>query len=49
MVYSIDECHLMGEDIVGEAWGKSKERVEIPINNYKRGGYYGVSYYNGWL
>jgi hypothetical protein len=25
----------MGEDIVGEAWGKSKERVEIPINNYK--------------
>ena len=25
----------MGGDIVGEAWGKSKERVEIPINNYK--------------
>jgi len=43
MVYAIDECHLMGEDIVGEAWGKSKERVEIPINNYKdRQTYYGA-------
>ena len=31
-----------GGDIVGEAWGKSKERVEIPINNYKdRQTYYG--------
>ena len=43
VVYAIDECHLMGEDIVGEAWGKSKERVEIPINNYKdRQTYYGA-------
>ena len=33
----------MGGDIVGEAWGKSKERVEIPINNYKdRQTYYGA-------
>jgi hypothetical protein len=32
-----------GGDIVGEAWGKSKERVEIPINNYKdRQTYYGA-------
>jgi len=43
VVYTIDECHLMGGDIVGEAWGKSKERVEIPINNYKdRQTYYGA-------
>lgn len=43
VVYAIDECHLMGEDIVGEAWGKSKERVEIPIENYKdRQTYYGA-------
>ena len=43
VVYAIDECHLMGGDIVGEAWGKSKERVEIPINNYKdRQTYYGA-------
>lgn len=35
VVYAIDECHLMGEDIVGEVWVKSKEGVEIPINNYK--------------
>ena len=33
----------MGGDLVGEAWGKSKERVEIPINNYKdRQTYYGA-------
>jgi transposase len=43
VVYAIDSCHLMGGDIVGEAWGKSKERVEIPINNYKdRQTYYGA-------
>jgi transposase len=43
VVYAIDECHLMGEDIVGQAWGKSKERVEIPINNSKdRQTYYGA-------
>jgi transposase len=33
----------MGEDLVGEAWGKSKERVKIPINNYQdRQTYYGA-------
>jgi hypothetical protein len=33
----------MGGDLVGEAWSKSKERVEIPINNYKdRQTYYGA-------
>ena len=43
VVYAIDECHLRGGDIVNEAWGKSKERVEIPINNYKdRQTYYGA-------
>jgi transposase len=43
VVYAVDECHLMGGDIVGEAWGKSKERVKIPINNYKdRQTYYGA-------
>ena len=33
----------MGRELVGEAWGKSKERVEIPINNYQdRPNYYGA-------
>jgi hypothetical protein len=33
----------MGGDIVGEAWGKSKERLEILINNYQdRQTYYGA-------
>jgi len=33
----------MGEDIAGKAWNKSKERGEIPINNYKdRQTYYGA-------
>jgi len=41
--YARDECHLMGGDIVCEAWRKSKELVEIPINNYKdRQTYYGA-------
>ncbi|MEG4198928.1 hypothetical protein [Microcoleus sp. Pol12A5] len=41
----LDELTLPfnGGDIVGEGWGKSKERVEIPINNYKdRQTYYGA-------
>jgi transposase len=43
VVYAIDECHLMGGDIVGEVWGKSKERVKIPISNYRdRQTYYGA-------
>jgi hypothetical protein len=33
----------MGGEIVGEAWGKSKKGVKIPINNYKdRQAYYGA-------
>ncbi len=33
----------MGGGLVGEAWGKSKEPVEIPINNYQdRPTYYGA-------
>ena len=43
VVYAIDECHLMGGDIIGEIWGLSKKRVEIPIKNYRdRQTYYGA-------
>ena len=43
VVYAIDECHLMGEDLVSQAWGDSEKRVEIPVNNYKdRQTYYGA-------
>lgn len=28
-----DESHLMGGDLVGYVWGKTNERVEIPIVN----------------
>lgn len=42
IAYAIDECHLMGGDIVDRAWGSSKNRVEIPIKNYRdRQTYYG--------
>jgi transposase len=43
VVYAIDECHLMGGDIVGQVWGISENRVEIPIANYRdRKTYYGA-------
>lgn len=43
VVYAIDECHLMGGDIVGQVWGSSEKRVEIPIKNYRdRKTYYGA-------
>ncbi|MGB3510179.1 MAG: hypothetical protein WBA93_13265 [Microcoleaceae cyanobacterium] len=43
MVYAIDECHLMGDDLVVQALGNSKKKVTIPVNNYQdRETYYGA-------
>ncbi|MBO9998079.1 MAG: hypothetical protein J7641_03560 [Cyanobacteria bacterium SID2] len=33
VVYAIDECHLLGIDLCGEVWGRTKERAKIPISN----------------
>jgi transposase len=38
-----DECHLMEGDLSGYVWGRTGERVEIPIENSRnRQTYYGV-------
>ena len=42
-VFMIDECHLLWGDILGYAWGKTDERIEIAIKNEKeRQTYYGA-------
>jgi len=41
-----DECHLLNIDICGYAWGKTNERIEVPIKNEKdRQTYYGALNY----
>ena len=34
-VFMIDECHLLWVDILGYAWGKTDERIEMAIKNEK--------------
>ena len=39
----IDECHILGGDILGYVWGRTDIRIEIPIKNEKsRQTYYGA-------
>lgn len=39
----VDECHLIWDDARGYVWGKSNERVTIPMNNFRtRQTYYGA-------
>ncbi len=42
-VLMIDQCHLLWGDLYGYAWGRTDERIEIPIKNEKeRQTYYGA-------
>ena len=42
-VFFLDECHLVWGDVCGYVWGKSNERIEIPIQNEKeRTTYFGA-------
>ena len=42
-VYTIDEVHLVEGDLISHLWGKTKERLKIPIVNQKnRQTYYGA-------
>ncbi len=42
-VFMIDECHLLWGDILGYGWGRTDERIDIPIKNEKeRQTYYGA-------
>ncbi len=34
-VFLVDECHLLWQDICGYVWGKTSERIEVPMTNEK--------------
>lgn len=36
VVFFADECHLLWGDICGYVWGKTAERVEVPIVNQRQ-------------
>ena len=43
VVFFQDECHLLWGDICGYVWGKTNERIEVPvINQLERQAYYGA-------
>lgn len=43
MVLCQDECHLLWGDVTGYVWGKSSERIEIPVTNSRdKQTYYGT-------
>ncbi len=43
VVFMVDECHLLWGDICGYVWGKSSERVTIPVVNAReKQTYYGA-------
>ncbi len=45
-VFLVDECHLLWGDVCGYVWGKTSERVEIPISNEReKQTYYGALNY----
>lgn len=35
VVFFVDECHLLGDDVCGYVWGKTDIRIEVPIKNLK--------------
>ena len=46
IVFFLDECHLLGNDVCGYVWGKTDIRIEIPIKNIKdRQTYFGALNY----
>lgn len=43
MVFFEDECHLLWGDLCGYVWGKTSERIEVPITNERlKQTYYGA-------
>jgi transposase len=43
VVFMVDECHLLWGDICGYVWGKTSERVTIPVlNEREKQTYYGA-------
>ena len=48
-VLMLDECHLLWGDLCGYVWGKTNERIEVDMTNYRnKQTYFGaVDYYTG--
>jgi len=43
VVFFLDECHLLWGDICGYVWGKTNERIEVPVlNERQKQTYYGA-------
>jgi len=43
VVFFQDECHLLWGDICGYVWGKSNQRIEVPVvNERQKQTYYGA-------
>lgn len=43
VVFFLDECHLLWGDICGYVWGKTDERIEVPVvNQRQKQTYYGA-------
>lgn len=43
VVFFQDECHLLWGDVCGYAWGKTSERIEVPMTNARdKQTYFGV-------
>jgi hypothetical protein len=36
VVFFQDECHLLWGDLCGYVWGKTSERIEVPITNERQ-------------
>jgi transposase len=46
MVFMLDECHLLWGDLCGYVWGKTDERIVVPIvNERQRQTYFGALNY----
>jgi putative transposase len=46
IVFFVDECHLLGDDVCGYVWGRTDISIKIPIKNIKdRQTYYGAFNY----
>jgi transposase len=47
VVLFLDECHLLWGDVMGYVWGKTKERIEVPVvNQRQRQTYFGALNYH---
>lgn len=47
VVFLLDECHLLWGDVCGYVWGKTNERIEVPIvSDRQRQTYFGALNYS---